>query len=92
MAGVYKLEIKESEEELKHMLRVQKTASDKERIQMLYLLKTKQASTIQTASTILGRHRVTLQDWLGNCRKGGIVGLNLEQGENRVFHNGRRKH
>ncbi|AFY73332.1 transposase [Synechococcus sp. PCC 7502] len=73
--ALYKLEISESEEELKHMLRVQKTASDKERIQMLYLLKTKQASTIQTASTILGRHRVTLQDWLGNYRKGGIVGL-----------------
>jgi len=75
MAGVYKLEISESEEDLKRMLRVQKTASDKERIQLLYLLKTKQASTIQSASTILGRHRVTLQDWLGNYRKGGLAGL-----------------
>jgi transposase len=57
------------------MLRVQKSASDKERIQMLYLLKTKQAKTIQIASTMLGRHRVTLQEWLGNYRKGGLAGL-----------------
>jgi transposase len=75
MAGVYKLEIKESEEELKLMLRSQKTASDKERVQLLYLLKTKQASTIQSAAEMLGRHRVTLQDWLGNYRKGGLAGL-----------------
>ena len=75
MAGVYKLEIRESAEDLKRMLRGQKTASDKERIQLLYLLKTKQASTIQSASTILGRHRVTLQNWLGNYRKGGLAGL-----------------
>ena len=75
MAGVYKLEIRESEEELKSMLRGQKTASDKERIQLLYLLKTKQAKTIQTAAEMLGRNRVTLQDWLGNYRKGGLAGL-----------------
>lgn len=75
MAGVYKLEIKESEEELKSMLRGQKTASDKERIQVLYLLKTKQAKTIQTAAEMLGRHRVTVQDWVGNYRKGGLAGL-----------------
>ena len=47
MAGVYKLEISESEEDLKRMLRTQKTASDKKRIQLLYLLKTKQAQSSQ---------------------------------------------
>ena len=36
MSGVYKLEISESEEELKEMLGNQKTASDKERVQVLY--------------------------------------------------------
>ncbi len=35
MAGVYKLEISESEEELKEMLRKQKTASDKARVQVI---------------------------------------------------------
>ena len=54
MAGVYKLEISESEEELKEMLRKQKTASDKERVQVLYLLKSKQAETIQNAAQLVG--------------------------------------
>jgi hypothetical protein len=47
MAGVYRLEISESEEELKEMLGRQKTGTDKERVQVLYLLKSKQAATVQ---------------------------------------------
>ncbi|GCL48940.1 hypothetical protein NIES3804_04910 [Microcystis aeruginosa NIES-3804] len=38
MAGVYKIEISESEAELKELLRQEKTVSGKERIQVLYLL------------------------------------------------------
>jgi transposase len=75
MSGVYKLEIAESEAELKHLLRIQKTASDKERIQLLYLLTTQQAKTVQAAASLLGRHRVTAQKWLGLYRKGGLTGL-----------------
>ena len=71
MAGVYKLEIIESEEELKHLLRTQKTASGKERIQLLYLLKSKQATTVGSAASLLGRHRVTVQTWLKRYRQGG---------------------
>ncbi|WP_420372176.1 hypothetical protein [Microcystis aeruginosa] len=37
MAGVYKIEISESEAELKELLRQEKTGSGKERIQALYL-------------------------------------------------------
>lgn len=57
MAGVYKLEICESEEELKEMLGKQKTASDKKRVQVLYLLKSKQAGTVQNAAQLVGRNR-----------------------------------
>ena len=46
MAGVYQLEITESEAELKQLLRQQKTASAKERVQLLYLLKSDQAETV----------------------------------------------
>ena len=60
MAGVYKLDITETAAELKHLLKTQKNASDKERIQLLYLLKTEQATTVQAATALLGRHRVTL--------------------------------
>ncbi len=41
MAGVYQLEITESESELKKRLSQEKTASGKERLQLLYILKTK---------------------------------------------------
>ncbi len=75
MAGVYKLEISESEEELKEILSRQKTASDKERVQVLYLLKSKQAETVQTAAELVGRNRTTVQEWLKRYREAGIDGI-----------------
>jgi transposase len=75
MAGVYKLEITETDADLKQRLRTQKTASAKERIQLLYLLKTEQATTIQAAAALLGRHRVTLQEWLRLYRSGGLKAM-----------------
>ena len=75
MAGVYKLDIAESTEELKQLLRLQKNASDKERVQLLYLLKSEQAKTVQAAAELLGRHRVTVQEWLRLYRKGGLAEL-----------------
>ena len=75
MAGVYHLEIKEDEKTLKQLLCEQKTASDKERVQLLYLLKSHQAKTIQEAANLLGRHRVTLQKWLQRYRSNGLEGL-----------------
>jgi len=65
MAGVYKLEIHESEEDLRQLLRQQKSASDKERIHLLYLLRSRQVKTVQDAAPILGRNRVTLQNLYG---------------------------
>lgn len=75
MPGVYQLEIKETLDELRKLLRVQKTASDKERIQLLYLLKSEQARTIIMAASLLGRHRVTVHKWLSRYRTGGIENL-----------------
>ena len=42
---------------------------------MLYLLKSDQAKTVQAAAQLLGRHRVTLQEWLRCYRQGGIKSL-----------------
>lgn len=72
MAGVSKIEISESEAELKELLRQEKTGSGKERIQVLYLLKTKKAKTVTEAAETIGRNRVTVQDWLGKYRQGGM--------------------
>jgi transposase len=75
MAGIYKLEITETEKDLKDLLRTQKTVSAKERVQLLYLLKSEQAQTVESAASLLGRHRVTVQKWLRLYRKGGLAGL-----------------
>jgi transposase len=75
MVGVYKLDIAESVEDLKQLLRLQRSASDKERIQLLYLLKSEQAKTVQAAAELLGRHRVTVQEWLRLYRQEGLSGL-----------------
>lgn len=75
MAGVYKLDIIETEADLKQRLRYAKTASDKERLQLLYLLQSGQAQTVQGAATLLARHRITVQKWLQLYRSGGLEAL-----------------
>lgn len=75
MSGVYQLEILETVEELKELLVQQKTASNHERVQLLYLLKTGQSPTISQAAAILGRNRVTLHKWIRQYLSGGIEGL-----------------
>ena len=75
MAGIYKLEIQETETDLKQLLREQKAAFAKERVQLLYLLKTRQAKTVQQAAKMLGRNRVTVQEWLQRCRCGDLRSL-----------------
>jgi transposase len=72
MAGVYQIEISESEAELKQLLGREKTGSGKERVQVLYLLKTKKALTVKEAGEIIGRNRVTVQDWLSQYRQGSL--------------------
>lgn len=46
MSGVLKIEIIESEESLKKLLNNQRIGKKKERIQILYLIKTHQAETV----------------------------------------------
>ena len=75
MSGVTKIEITETVEELKALLREQKTAAGKERVQALYLLKSKQVETVQHVAAVVGRNRVTVQRWLGQYRSGGLKKL-----------------
>lgn len=41
----------------------------------MYLLKTKKAKTADEAAEMLGRNRVTVQDWLAKYRQGGLEKL-----------------
>lgn len=80
MSGIVKIEITESPETLKKLLAQQKTATGKERVQALYLLKTQQVETVQHLAVVLGRHRVTVQRWLSQYRCGGLKKM-LEMGK-----------
>ncbi|MFH7027346.1 MAG: transposase [Heteroscytonema crispum UTEX LB 1556] len=75
MSGVYQLEIKETVAELKDLLAIQKTAAAKERVQLLYLLKTGHGQTISQTAEMIGRNRVTLHKWIRQYKAGGIEGL-----------------
>lgn len=80
VSGRVKLNIIESAQTLKTLLGQQKTATGKERVQALYLLKTKQVETVQHLAVVLGRNRVTVQRWLSRYRQGGLNQL-LEVGK-----------
>jgi len=75
MSGVYQLEIKETVEELKELLAIQKTATGKERVQLLYLLKAGHGQTISQTAEMIGRNRVTLHKWIRQYKADGIEGL-----------------
>lgn len=75
MVGVTKVEIFESVEELHELLLKQKTASSRERIQALYLLKMGQVKAIQDVAVVVGRERVTVHRWLKTYTESGINGL-----------------
>jgi hypothetical protein len=64
MSGVYQLEIKETATELKELLAIQKTATAKEREQLLYLLKTGHGQTISQTAELASsseRHRCRMR-------------------------------
>jgi transposase len=75
MPGVCKINIVESAQTLRTLLAQQKTATGKERVQALYLLKTGQIETVQNLAVCLGRDRVTVQRWLRQYRQNGIKAM-----------------
>ena len=75
MSGIVKINITETADELKRLLKQQKIAYAKERIQALYLLKSQQVETVQHLAVVLGRGRITVQRWLKRYREGGLEQL-----------------
>ncbi|MBD2311152.1 helix-turn-helix domain-containing protein [Desertifilum sp. FACHB-1129] len=80
MAGVVRIEIAESSQELLSYLKQADNQEVKERIQALYWLKTHQVETVGTIASLVGKHRTTVSRWLSAYRKGGIEQL-LEKGK-----------
>lgn len=75
MSRPFKIEIIESEEELKKRLQTVTEGSQKEKLQMLWWLKSGQVSEQQEIGFRLGRDTSTVTRWLQKYRSGGLSSL-----------------
>ena len=75
MGRPFQVEIVESREKLEKDLKQVRTASSKERLQMLYLLKSEQVSSRQELAKLLGRDQATITRWLRKYKDDGLKSL-----------------
>ena len=75
MAGVLKIEIHESLQELKEQLTKQSRATERSKVQILWWLKSGQATQANELASLSGYHRTTVSGWLSQYRQGGLAQL-----------------
>ena len=75
MGRPFQVEIAESKEKLEKDLKQVRTASSKERLQMLYLLKSGQVNSRQELASLLGRDQATITRWLRKYKDDGLKSL-----------------
>lgn len=75
MSRPFQIEISESLEELEKALKHATSGSSKERLQMLYWLKTGQVTSRRSLAERLGRDQATITRWLRKYKDGGRSGL-----------------
>lgn len=75
MGRPFQVEIVESQAELEKALKHVVTASSKERLQMLYWLKSGQVNSRQALVKRLGRDQATITRWLKKYKDGGLKRL-----------------
>ncbi|MUL35094.1 helix-turn-helix domain-containing protein [Gloeocapsopsis dulcis] len=74
-----KLQIQETIEQLKELLKQQTIVSGLEKIQALYWFQTGQIKTVTGIATALGKNRTTIHRWWSKYQAGGIRALLGEQ-------------
>ncbi|MBD1919884.1 helix-turn-helix domain-containing protein [Microcoleus sp. FACHB-831] len=72
MANQFKVAVKETRAELQHRLKRAVKAHTKERLQMLYWLKTRVVNTRTELAQRLERDESTIYRWLKRYQQGGI--------------------
>jgi transposase len=75
MSRPFKIEITQSEEELKKRLQTAREGNQKEKLQMLWWLKSGQVKEQQEIGFRLGRNTSTVTRWLQKYRQGGLADL-----------------
>ncbi|GFE70303.1 hypothetical protein CFPU101_29130 [Chroococcus sp. FPU101] len=79
MSGVPQIKIKESVEELKELMKKQKTGIGFAKVQTLYLFKIKAVETVRHLAVLVGRGESTIHRWLKVYRERGIKSLLKEE-------------
>jgi transposase len=75
MTSVFKIEVTESEEELKKLLRTQTQASKRDRLRALYWHRTGQAKNRRQMAAMLGCAESTIYRWFKTYQNQGLKGL-----------------
>ena len=75
MASVFNIEVRESAEELKELLRTQTTASKRDRIRALYLHQSGQAQSRRQMAVMLSCAESTIYRWFKTYQNQGLEGL-----------------
>lgn len=75
MTGVMKIDIAESVDELRGLMKQQETSLNFAKIQSLYLLKINAVETVRHLSVLMGRSERTVHRWLSFYREGGMENL-----------------
>jgi transposase len=75
MNRIIDFEITEKEEDLKNLLLNEKDIRVKERLQVIYLIKTKEVTKISKLSKIIIRDRGTIRIWIKKYQESGLSGL-----------------
>jgi len=75
MAGMTRIEIRETTADLEELIQQQSNPNLKERVQVLYLLQLPNAMSVSAVAKVIGRHRGSVQRWLSQYRNSGLKGL-----------------
>lgn len=75
MAGVTRIEVRETAADLEALIEKQSHPKLKERLQVLYLLQLPDAMSISLIAKVIGRHRGSVQEWLRQYHEGGLENL-----------------
>lgn len=70
-----KIEITETTTELENLLELTEFVKVKERIQVIYWIKSDRVKTVTAISLLLGKHRTTISRWLKIYRQRGLKAL-----------------
>ncbi len=79
MPGRPKIDIMESVETLKKLMKAQTTILGYNKVHSLYLLQSNKAETVREIASLLGKGEATIHRWFRLYRAGGIDGLLKER-------------